>query len=140
MKRVLMFFFLLTTAIFAEVKTQLSAEKLLPDGEIIVAESATPGETVIYTYTMKNTDSKSVKNLNPSLKVPHGTTLLPAKITTPNFKVSLDEVEFLPYPIKDKEGNPVDESLYRAVSWNIAELKGDEERAVKLGVQINGPQ
>lgn len=141
MKRVLMFFFLLATAMFAEVKTELVAHKLLPDGELVAAENAKPGDIILYDFTIFNDDPSEIKNLNPSLNVPHGTTLLPSRIIpAKNYKVSLDGVEFLPYPIKDKEGKAVADELYRAVSWNIAEMKADEKMTVKLGVQVQGPQ
>lgn len=139
MKKILMVLFLLGTTLFAEVKTQLTSTKVISkEGKIekVSADTAQPGDILNYNFHITNEDINSVKNLNPTIPVPLGTTLIPESISPKNFKVSTNGKDFLKFPILEN-GTPVPNSAYRAVLWNIESLDRNKELTVQLNVQIN---
>lgn len=141
MKRVILIFLLTVVSIFAEIKTELSSYKVVTksDGSIekVSAEQGSPGDILEYIFYIKNNTSEAIYSVNPIIPIPTGTTLIKDEILPQNnFKVSLDGLNFLDFPIV-KNGLEVPLGEYRAVLWEIAQLNTGIDKNLKLQVKIN---
>ncbi|MGL5049733.1 MAG: hypothetical protein ACRC6E_03760, partial [Fusobacteriaceae bacterium] len=84
-----------------------------------------------------NETEESLKKINPTIPVPSGTTFLPNKAEPSNYLVSVNERDFLPYPIM-VDGNPVNDSEYKLISWNVEELEAGKNLNLEIRVKVNG--
>ncbi|MBC2856412.1 MAG: hypothetical protein RR191_05275 [Cetobacterium sp.] len=140
MKKLLTLFMIISATIFAEIKTELVAQKVVTssEGKIerVSAENANPGDIINYSFFMTNEDNETATNLNPTIPIPMGTSLIPDTISPKDFKVTINGRDFYDFPIK-VDGKDVPNSEYRVVSWSIPELKAKGEKKVELSVQIH---
>ena len=141
MKKILLLFVLLVSTTFAEVKTHLSNMKIVKDGkggiEKVEAKNVSPGDILEYTFMIDNQEEEAIKNLNPTIPVPKGTTIVPDTGKPSNYLVSINGRDYYPYPIK-VDGQPVELSNYKGVGWNVEELKPGEKAEFKMQVKLNG--
>ena len=141
MKKILLLFVLLVSTTFAEVKTHLSNMKIVKDNkggiEKIEAKNVSPGDILEYTFTIDNQEEEVIKNLNPAIPVPTGTTIVPNTGKPSNYLVSINGRDYYPYPI-EVDGKPVELSSYKGVGWNVEELKPGEKAEFQMQVKLNG--
>lgn len=141
MKKILVMFILVVSTVFAEVKTHLSNMKIVKDDkggiEKVEAKNVSPGDILEYTFTIDNQEEEVIKNLNPAIPVPTGTTIVPNTGKPSNYLVSINGRDYYPYPIK-VDGNPVELSSYKGVGWNVEELKPGEKAEFQMQVKLNG--
>ena len=141
MKKILVMFILVVSTVFAEVKTHLSNMKVVKNDKGVVerveAKNVSPGDILEYTFTIDNQETESIKNLNPAIPVPTGTTLIPNTEKPKEAFVSVNGRDFHPYPIK-VNGEEVDLNEYRIVSWNVEKLEPGEKIELQMQVLVNG--
>lgn len=141
MKKILLLFVLLVSTSFAEVKTHLSNMKIVKDNkggiEKVEAKNVSPGDILEYTFTIDNQEEEAIKNLNPAIPVPAGTTIVPNTGKPSNYLVSINGRDYYPYPI-EVDGKPVELSSYKGVGWNVDELKPGEKAEFQMQVKLNG--
>lgn len=141
MKKILILFILLVSTIFAEVKTHLSNMKIVKDDkggiEKVEAKNVSPGDILEYTFTIDNQEEEAIENLNPTIPVPKGTTIVPNTGKPSNYLVSINGRDYYPYPI-EVDGKPVELSEYKGVGWNVDELKPGEKAEFQMQVKLNG--
>lgn len=141
MKKILLLFVLLVSTTFAEVKTHLSNMKIVKDDkggiEKVEAKNVSPGDILEYTFTIDNQEEEVIKNLNPAIPVPTGTTIVPNTGKPSNYLVSINGRDYYPYPI-EVDGKPVELSSYKGVGWNVEELKPGEKAEFQMQVKLNG--
>ncbi|MGL5377969.1 MAG: hypothetical protein ACRDAT_06745 [Cetobacterium sp.] len=141
MKRLLVLFLVLVTTAFAEVKTELKSYKVIVDKEgvqsKVEAAEATPGDIILYNFFISNETEEALEKINPTIPVPTGTTFIPDKGLPSNYLVSVNERDFLPYPIMI-DGVQVQDSQYRLVSWNIEKLEPGKSLNLEIQVKVNG--
>lgn len=141
MKRILILFILVVSTIFAEVKTHLSNMKIVKDDkggiEKVEAKNVSPGDILEYTFTIDNQEEEAIENLNPTIPVPKGTTIVPNTGKPSNYLVSINGRDYYPYPI-EVDGKPVELSEYKGVGWNVDELKPGEKAEFQMQVKLNG--
>lgn len=141
MRRVLLLFLLVISVAFGEVKTQLSNMKIVKDGkggvEAVEPKDVSPGDILEYTFTIDNQEEEAIKNLNPTIPVPNGTTIVPDTGNPTPYVVSINGRDYYPYPI-EVDGNPVELSSYKNIGWNVDELKPGERVEFKVQVKLNG--
>lgn len=141
MKKILLLFVLLVSTTFAEVKTHLSNMKIVKDDkggiEKVEAKNVSPGDILEYTFTIDNQEEEVIKNLNPAIPVPTGTTIVPNTGKPSNYLVSINGRDYYPYPI-EVDGKPVELSSYKGVGWNVDELKPGEKAEFQMQVKLNG--
>lgn len=126
--------------IFA-LNTHLSADKIIVNqiGEEIRsrADNVNPGDIIEYIYTIENDNKLSAYYLQPAIPIPKETKLIPKSIFPDNFKVSVDGINFIDFPVLDQEKEEVPASAYKIIKWNIDELKSKEVIDVRLRVKID---
>ncbi|MGL5902637.1 MAG: hypothetical protein ACRCZO_08100 [Cetobacterium sp.] len=141
MKRLLVLFLVLVTTAFAEVKTELKSYKVNVDKEgvqsKVEAAEAAPGDIILYNFFISNETEEALEKINPTIPVPTGTTFIPNKGLPSNYLVSVNERDFLPYPIMI-DGVQVQDSQYRLVSWNIEKLEPGKSLNLEIQVKVNG--
>ncbi|MGL4534499.1 MAG: hypothetical protein ACRCUA_05535 [Fusobacteriaceae bacterium] len=140
MKKLLLLLLVLATTVFAEVKTELKSFKIVDKAGTqsrIEVKEATPGDTIAYNFFISNETEKALDKINPTIPVPNGTTFIPNKSQPSNYLVSINERDFLPYPITI-DGKPVDDSQYRLVGWNIEKLDSGKSLNLEIQVKVNG--
>lgn len=141
MKKILIFFTLLATTTLAEVKTQLISAKVIKNDKGIIekveATNAYPGDILEYTFIIDNQEEEIIKNLNPAIPVPSGTTLVPKTGKPSNYLVSINGRDYYPYPI-EVNGEPIELSNYKSIGWNVNELKPGEKAEFQMQVKLNG--
>lgn len=141
MKKILILFILLVSTIFAEVKTHLSNMKIVKDDkggiEKVEAKNVSPGDILEYTFTIDNQEEEAIENLNPTIPVPKGTTIVPNTGKPSNYLVSINGRDYYPYPI-EVDGKPVELSEYKGIGWNVDELKPGEKAEFQMQVKLNG--
>ena len=141
MKKILLLFILIVSTTFAEVKTHLSNMKIVKNDkggiEKVEAKNVSPGDILEYTFMIDNQEEEAIKNLNPTIPVPKGTTIVPDTGKPSNYLVSINGRDYHPYPIK-VDGQPVALSDYKGVGWNVEELKPGEKAEFKMQVKLNG--
>ncbi|MGL4865298.1 MAG: hypothetical protein ACRC4T_19555 [Cetobacterium sp.] len=141
MKKILVMFILVVSTVFAEVKTHLSNMKVVKNDKGVVerveAKNVSPGDILEYTFTIDNQEEEVIKNLNPAIPVPTGTTIVPNTGKPSNYLVSINGRDYYPYPIK-VDGKPVELSSYKGVGWNVEELKPGEKAEFQMQVKLNG--
>ncbi|MGL4903641.1 MAG: hypothetical protein ACRDDH_18335, partial [Cetobacterium sp.] len=119
----------------------LKSYKVLVDKEgvetKVEAQSAAPGDIIEYNFFIANETEEALERLNPTIPVPMGTSFIANKTEPSNYLVSVNERDFLPYPIL-ADGNPVDDSQYRLVSWNIEKLEPGKSLNLEIQVKVNG--
>lgn len=141
MKKILILFILVVSTVFAEVKTHLSNMKIVKDDkgdvEKVEAKNVSPGDILEYTFTIDNQEEEAIENLNPTIPVPKGTTIVPNTGKPSNYLVSINGRDYYPYPI-EVDGKPVELSEYKGVGWNVDELKPGEKAEFQMQVKLNG--
>lgn len=141
MKKILILFILLVSTVFAEVKTHLSNMKIVKDDkggiEKVEAKNVSPGDILEYTFTIDNQEEEAIENLNPTIPVPKGTTIVPNTGKPSNYLVSINGRDYYPYPI-EVDGKPVELSEYKGIGWNVDELKPGEKAEFQMQVKLNG--
>ncbi|WP_418966113.1 hypothetical protein [Cetobacterium sp.] len=141
MKKILVLFILIVSTVFAEVKTHLGSMKIMKNDkggvEKVEAKNVSPGDILEYTFTIDNQEEEAIKNLNPTIPVPAGTTIVPDTGKPSNYLVSINGRDYYPYPI-EVDGKPVELSSYKGVGWNVAELKPGEKAEFQMQVKLNG--
>ncbi|MGL4425296.1 MAG: hypothetical protein ACRCZR_07230 [Cetobacterium sp.] len=141
MKRLLVLFLVLVTTAFAEVKTELKSYKVIVDKEgvqsKVEAAEAAPGDIILYNFFISNETEAALEKINPTIPVPTGTTFIPNKGLPSDYLVSVNERDFLPYPIMI-DGVQVQDSQYRLVSWNIEKLEPGKSLNLEIQVKVNG--
>ncbi|MGL5357228.1 MAG: hypothetical protein ACRDAQ_11930 [Cetobacterium sp.] len=141
MKRLLVLFLVLVTTAFAEVKTELKSYKVIVDKEgvqsKVEATEAAPGDIILYNFFINNETEEALEKINPTIPVPTGTTFIPDKGLPSNYLVSVNERDFLPYPIMI-DGVQVQDSQYRLVSWDIEKLEPGKSLNLEIQVKVNG--
>ncbi|MGL5544808.1 MAG: hypothetical protein ACRDB6_06840 [Cetobacterium sp.] len=140
MKRLLVLFVMLVSTVFAEVKTELKSFKIVDKEGVqsrVEATEATPGDIILYEFFISNETEEALERINPTIPVPVGTTFIPNKSEPSNYLVSINERDFLPYPIM-RDGNPVNDSEYRLVNWNVEKLAAGESLNLSIEVKVNG--
>ncbi|MGL4977722.1 MAG: hypothetical protein ACRC5G_06865 [Cetobacterium sp.] len=141
MKRLLVLFLVLVTTAFAEVKTELKSYKVIVDKEgvqsKVEAAEAAPGDIILYNFFISNETEEALEKINPTIPVPTGTTFIPNKGLPSDYLVSVNERDFLPYPIMI-DGVQVQDSQYRLVSWNIEKLEPGKSLNLEIQVKVNG--
>lgn len=141
MKRILILFILVVSTVFAEVKTHLSNMKIVKDDkggiEKVEAKNVSPGDILEYTFTIDNQEEEAIENLNPTIPVPKGTTIVPNTGKPSNYLVSINGRDYYPYPI-EVDGKPVELSEYKGIGWNVDELKPGEKAEFQMQVKLNG--
>lgn len=141
MKKILILFILVVSTVFAEVKTHLSNMKIVKDDkggiERVEAKNVSPGDILEYTFTIDNQEEEVIKNLNPTIPVPKGTTIVPDTGKPSSYLVSINGRDYYPYPI-EVDGKPVELSSYKGVGWNVDELKPGEKAEFQMQVKLNG--
>ncbi|WP_297597668.1 hypothetical protein [uncultured Cetobacterium sp.] len=141
MKKILLMFILIGSVVLGEVKTQLKSMKISKSGdgkiERVEAKNVSPGDILEYTFMIDNEEQEVIKNLNPTIPVPSGTSLIPDTGKPSNYLVSVNGRDFYKYPI-EVDGKPVPLSDYKSVGWNVEELKPGEKLEFKVEVKLNG--
>lgn len=136
LKEMFMLCLLVSSVCIAELKTEFKANIVNRKGVMKEGESGKPGEKILYTFTLIN-DTESMQKVNPVIPIPEGTTLLPTSVKPKDYVVSLDGINFVKHPIKDKDGNDISDSLYRAIKWEVDTLKKNEKLMTSVEVEIN---
>lgn len=141
MKKILILFILVVSTVFGEVKTHLSNMKIMKNDKGGIergeAKNVSPGDVLEYTFTIDNQEEEAIKNLNPTIPVPAGTTIVPNTGKPSNYLVSINGRDYYPYPI-EVDGKPVELSEYKGVGWNVDELKPGEKAEFQMQVKLNG--
>lgn len=141
MRKIAILFMILGATLFAEVKTQLSHMKILKSesgvSEKVEATTVSPGDILEYTFMIDNQEAEAIRSLNPTIPVPEGTVLIPEESEPKGFKVTLNGRDFVPYPA-EVDGVPVADSEYRAIAWELNELKPNEKIEFQTQVRVNG--
>ena len=118
-----------------DVQISLIARKVTaaPDGKekLLAADTARPGEVIQYDAVYLNQSRKEVRNLAPTLPIPAGMEFVAESAKPVASQASLDGRTFEPFPLVRKvtrpdgrvEEVPVPLSEYRALRWNVGELK-----------------
>ncbi|WP_426710456.1 hypothetical protein [Cetobacterium sp. SF1] len=123
------------------MECSLAVHKMMMENnepKMMEIKEADPGDTLIYTLNVTNNEPGAVTNLNPTLPIPDYTTLVPTLISpAENYTVSADNKDFKPYPILDAQGQPIPDSDYRAVKWNLGNLNNGDAKTFKIGVKVN---
>lgn len=151
MKKILMgvVFALSSMAVWAaqDVAVQLSAQKvqLTAKGEeqMVSAAKAAPGDVLQYSAVYTNSGKAEVEKLEATLPIPEGTEYIAASATPAKALASLDGVRFEPMPIKRKKtvnGKEVEVEVpvseYKALRWQMGELKADGKSSVSARVRL----
>ena len=105
--------------------------------EKVEAKNVSPGDILEYTFTIDNQEEEAIENLNPTIPVPKGTTIVPNTGKPSNYLVSINGRDYYPYPI-EVDGKPVELSEYKGVGWNVDELKPGEKAEFQMQVKLNG--
>lgn len=142
MKKIMILFTIISLNTVANnIQTKLSHTKVVRDKEgkleKVQANLVSPGDILEYTFTIDNQETESIKNLNPAIPVPTGTTLIPNTEKPKEAFVSVNGRDFHPYPIK-VNGEEVDLNEYRIVSWNVEKLEPGEKIELQMQVLVNG--
>ncbi|MGL5638810.1 MAG: hypothetical protein ACRCW7_05655 [Cetobacterium sp.] len=140
MKRILVLFLVLVTTIFAEVKTELKSYKIVDKEGVqskVEVTEASPGDIIGYDFFISNETEQALEKINPTIPVPIGTTFIPNKSEPSDYLVSINERDFLPYPII-RDGVAVNDSEYRLVTWNIQKLDAGQSLNLGIQVKVNG--
>lgn len=140
-----------TASLFAQkndpLAIELTAHKIVSkEGKEnkIAAEKAKPGDLVEYTAVYANKSSGGLRNLEPNLPIPQGTTYIADSAKPAPAQASLDGVAFKNLPIKRKvktaDGKEVEEvvpaSEYRALRWFVGDLPAGKNVTVSARVKV----
>ncbi|MGL5972023.1 MAG: hypothetical protein ACRCZ1_02130 [Cetobacterium sp.] len=140
MKKLFVLLFVLATTVFADVKTELKSFKIVDKAGVqskVEVKEAAPGDIIAYNFFISNETEEALDKINPTIPVPSGTTFIPDKSQPSNYLVSVNERDFLPYPIM-VDGKPVDDSQYKLVGWNIEKLEPGKSLTLEIQVKVNG--
>jgi hypothetical protein len=130
-----------------QVKVQLKAEKItVQDGKEIrsSADKAAPGDVLELIAIYKNTQKAPAKQVFANISIVAGEEYVPGTTSPAGAMATIDGVNFAPIPlkrtVKNKEGKTVEvevpASEYRALRWNLGDLKGEESRTVSARVKL----
>lgn len=140
-KGILFSIFILTAAIsFSELKSNLTSNKMVMVNnqmQMMPADNATPGDTLVYTLALNNENASGITNVNPVIPIPSYTTLVPSMVEPANFMVTTDNQNYVAYPQMGANNQPVSDNMYKSVKWDIGNMNANEAKTMKIGVKIN---
>jgi len=131
------------------ITVTLKVERIETDAEgkeqLVSAEEAKPGDTLLYTATCANVSDRTISGIAPVIPIPEGVTLLEASITPEAKEASLDGATFVAYPasrtVTGADGKevtaPVPAAAYRAIRWQVAELAAGAATELSFRVSVN---
>ena len=143
-------FFLLgaTAAAAGEVAVVLSAARVVfgehGAEQLVTTEAVRPGDVVEYRATYTNQGKDAVHGLTATLPIPVDTNYLGLTATPAGVEASTDGVRFAPIPlmrkVTGKDGRerwePVPAAEYRALRWQIPELKANANQSIAARVVV----
>ena len=132
------------------VTSKLSAQRVeMVEGKAILkpATQSKPGEVIEYSGTYRNAGTAAVNQLQATVPVPVGTTLMAASAHPAQAQASTDGTRFAPMPltrmVRQPDGSERKESVplaeYRALRWEIGTLAAGSSTVVSLRVRIDSP-
>lgn len=112
---------------------------------ILSVDKAKPGDIIEYRATYTNKGKNAAANLKATLPIPTGTEYLGNSARPATVLASLDGKTFSPAPLKRKVTLPsgktelenVPSSEYRALRWELAELKAGQSSVFSMRVKIS---
>jgi uncharacterized repeat protein (TIGR01451 family) len=142
---------LVALPLFAEVKVQLTASKVVKTAgkeTLQPADKMSPGETVEYKAVYKNTDTKAVRDVTATLPVPTGMQFVPNTATPAGPMASTDGVNYAAIPLmrkaKGADGQMHDEQVpfseYRSLRWGLGEIPAGGSKTVSARMLLTSPQ
>jgi uncharacterized repeat protein (TIGR01451 family) len=117
-----------------DVAVELTAQKIITkaDGqtELVSADNAAPGETVLYTAVYRNHGKGAVQGLQATLPIPDGMEYVADSATPAGALGSTDSAQFQPLPLKrhvkaadgTEREEPVPLAQYRTLRWSVGAL------------------
>ena len=132
------------------VTSKLSAQRVeMVEGKAVLkpATQSKPGEVIEYTGTYRNAGTAAVNQLQATVPVPVGTTLMATSAQPAQAQASTDGARFAPMPltrmVRQLDGSERKESVplaeYRALRWEIGTLAAGSSTVVSLRVRIDSP-
>ena len=132
------------------VTSKLSAQRVeMVEGKAVLkpATQGKPGEVIEYSGTYRNAGTAAVNQLQATVPVPVGTTLMAASPQPAQAQASTDGIRFAPMPltrmVRQPDGSERKESVplaeYRALRWEVGTLAAGSSTVVSLRVRIDSP-
>lgn len=111
------------------------------------ATQSKPGEVIEYSGTYRNAGTAAVGQLQATVPIPVGTTLMAASAQPAQAQASTDGTRFAAMPltrmVRQPDGSERKESVplaeYRALRWEIGTLAAGSSAVVSLRVRIDSP-
>jgi uncharacterized repeat protein (TIGR01451 family) len=112
--------------------------------QLVTTEAVRPGDVVEYRATYTNQGKDAVHGLTATLPIPVDTNYLGLTATPAAVEASTDGVHFAPIPlmrkVTGKDGRerwePVPAAEYRALRWQIPELKANANQSIAARVVV----
>ncbi|MBH2009229.1 MAG: DUF11 domain-containing protein [Xanthomonadaceae bacterium] len=132
------------------VTSTLTAQRVeMVEGKQVLkpAAQSKPGEVIEYSGTYRNAGTAAVSQLQATVPVPAGTTLMAASAQPAQAQASTDGTRFAPMPltrmVRQPDGSERKEAVplaeYRALRWEIGTLAAGGSAVVSLRVRIDSP-
>jgi uncharacterized repeat protein (TIGR01451 family) len=129
------------------VQTRLDVHKVVraADGResIVLADSAKPGDILVYDVTYTNAANEAVRDFVATLPIPQATEYIPGSAKPAAVKASLDARTFSALPLKRKvqrNGREVEEAVplgeYRYLQWTAPELGANKSLTFVARVKV----
>jgi uncharacterized repeat protein (TIGR01451 family) len=133
--------------VVVELKAQKIVAKADAQTELVSAEKAAPGETVLYTAVYRNQGKASVQGLQATLPIPDGMEYVADSATPAGAWGSTDGAQFQPLPlkrtVKAADGTEREEAVplaqYRTLRWNVGALAPGASTTVSAKARISLP-
>lgn len=128
------------------IKVNLQAFKVVTTNgkeSLVDAKVAKPGDIIEYQALYSNVSPKPVTNLLATIPVPKGMEYVPNSAKPLNAEASTDGKVFAPIPLlKPKTDSAIAEMVpvaeYRALRWQIADLKAGRSLTVSARMRVSG--
>ena len=116
--------------------------------QLVTTEAVRPGDVVEYRATYTNQGDSAVRGLTATLPIPVDTNYLGLTATPGDVEASTDGVNFAAIPLMRKvvggdgreRWEPVPASEYRALRWQIGELRANASASVAARVVVPSPR
>lgn len=113
------------------------AENASGHESLVVADTAAPGDIIVYQAVYTNTSAEPLQAVKPEIPIPAGLTVIEGSATPEAIEVSLDGKTFAALPLLDAEGNPLPLSQLRSFRWLVPALSPSESITVSIRATVD---
>lgn len=139
---------LMSSAAFAQLKSQLKSEKVVVTGgkeTLVAADNAAPGDVIEYTADYSNSGKTAVSNVKANLPVPKGTVFIAGSAIPAELLASTDGKNFAKFPlkrtVKAPDGTVIEKEVplseYVALRWDLGTIAPGASKSVKARVRVS---